>query len=240
MCKPTTTTTSVCKRAAQGRVWSRRDGARWKPGGTVGPRWDGGTVATGLVGSPDPGCLYLPTLSDTTAQSIPACPGLAYILILCAFYPQSVVHNHFWLVWNSRIPFPCKHYDQNHCVPDNHLLSPVPLQPMSSSAMYYVPISWSVSGTCYCICVCILLQPITQGLCLYIFCLVFYLIHNTFNLCQYVATTYISKRSSLYVCVNTKPLYLCLHIAPAFNTSAVYLCKCTMDLCPDLYPDQTS
>ena len=50
-----------------------------------------GVVATGLVGSPDPGCLYLPTLSDTTAQSIPACPGLAYILILCAFYPQSVV-----------------------------------------------------------------------------------------------------------------------------------------------------
>ena len=117
MCKPTTTTTSVCQRAAQGRVWSRRDGARWKPGGTtVGRWWDhGGTVATGLVGSPDPGCLYLPTLSDTTAQSIPACPILAYILILCAFYQQSVVQNHFWLVWNSRIPFPCKHYDKNHC-----------------------------------------------------------------------------------------------------------------------------
>ena len=113
--KPTTTTTSVCQRAAQGKVWSRRDGARWKPGGTtVGPRWDG-VVATGLVGSPDPGCLYLPTLSDTTAQSIPACPSFAYKLILCAFYPQSVVHNHFWLVWNSRIPLPCKHYDKNHC-----------------------------------------------------------------------------------------------------------------------------
>ena len=235
--KPTTTTTSVCQRAAQGRVWSRRDGARWKPGGTVGPRWDGGHRSRWKPGP------RLPLPANTVRHHrtvLPACPGLSYILILCAFYPQSVVHNHFWLVWNSRIPFPCKHYDQNHCVLDNHLLSPVPLQPMSSSAMYYVPISWSVSGTCYCICVCILLQPITQGLCLYIFCLVFYLIHNTFNLCQYVATTYISKRSSLYVCVNTKPLYLCLHIAPAFNTSAVYLCKCTMDLCPDLYPDQTS
>ena len=36
-----------------------------------------GTVATDLVGSPDPGCLYLPTLSDTTAQSyqpVLACP----------------------------------------------------------------------------------------------------------------------------------------------------------------------
>ena len=39
---------------------------RWSP---LEARWDGGTVATGLVGSLDPGCLYLPTLSDTTAQS---------------------------------------------------------------------------------------------------------------------------------------------------------------------------
>ena len=210
MCKPTTTTTSVCQRAAQGRVWSRRDGARWKPGGTVGPRWDGGTVATGLVGSLDPGCLYLPTLSDTTAQSLPACPGLAYILILCAFYPQSLVHNHFWLVWNSRIPFPCKHYDQNHCVLDNHLLSPVPLQPMSSSAMYYVPISWSVSGTCYCICVCILLQPITQGLCLYIF----------------------------MSCFLSDPQYFQSLSVRCYSLSiqALY----TIRLCPGLYPDQAT
>ena len=179
---------------------------RWSP---LEARWDhGGRVATGLVGSPDPGCLYLPTLSDTTAQSIPACPILAYILILCAFYQQSVVQNHFWLVWNSRIPFPCKHYEQNHCLLDNHLLFPVPLQPKSSSAKYYVPVSWSISGTCYCICVCILLQPITQGLCHYV--LFFSPIHNTFNLCQYVATAYISKRSTIYVCVlvniRTKPL----------------------------------
>ena len=92
-----------------------------------------------------------------------------FILILCAFYPLSVVHNHFWLMWNSRIPFPCKHYEQNHCLLDNHLLFPVPLQPKSSSAMFYVPLSWSISATCYSICVCILLQPITQGLCHYIF-----------------------------------------------------------------------
>ena len=165
VCKPTTTT-SVCQRVAQGRVWSRRDGARWKPGGTVGPRWDGGHRSRWKPGP------RLPLPANTVRHHrtvLPACPGLAYILILCAFYPQSLVHYHFWLVWNSRIPSPCKHYDQNHCVLDNHLLSPVPLQPMSSSAMYYVPISWSVSGTCYCICVCILLQPITQGLCLYIF-----------------------------------------------------------------------
>ena len=41
-----------------------------EPVGSPVGRWDhGGTVATGLVGSLDPGCLYLPTLSDTTAQS---------------------------------------------------------------------------------------------------------------------------------------------------------------------------
>ena len=46
-----------------------------EPVGSPVGRWDhGGTVATGLVVSLDPGCLYLPTLSDTTAQSVLAWP----------------------------------------------------------------------------------------------------------------------------------------------------------------------
>ena len=141
-----------------------------EPVGSPVGRWDhGGT----MVGRWPPVSLEARTQVAFTCQHCQTPPhsltslswlGL-YILILCAFYPQSLVHNHFWLVWNSRIPFPCKHYDQNHCVLHNHLLSPVPLQHMSSSAMYYVPVSWSISETCYSICVCILLQTITQGLC---------------------------------------------------------------------------
>ena len=184
---------------------------RWDHGGTVGPWWDGGHRSRWKPGP------RLPLPANTVRHHrtvLPACPGLAYILILCAFYPQSLVHNYFWLVWNSRIPFPCKHYDQNHCVPDSHLLSPLPLQPMSSSAMYYVPVSWSVSGTCYCICVCILLQPITQGLCHFIFISLFlsdqqyfqslsvrcYNLYFqalfTIRLCQYQATVFVSTYCS--------------------------------------------
>ena len=82
-------------------------------GSPVGPRWDGGHRSRWKPGPR----LTLPANTDRhhrTVYTSLSWLGL-FILILCAFYPLSVVHNHFWLMWNSRIPLPCKHYDKNHC-----------------------------------------------------------------------------------------------------------------------------
>ena len=233
VCKPTTTTTSVCQRAAQGRVWSRRDGARWKPGGTVWWPPVSLEARTQVAFT----CQHCQTPPHSLYQPVLAWP--IYTNTLC-FLSTICCAQTFLVSVELRVAFPCKHYEQNHCRLDNHLLSPVPLQPMSSSAMYYVPVSWSISGTCYCICVCILLQPITQGLCHYIFLSCFF-IRSTILLI-FVSTLlqpiYPSARHS------TSVSWL---ISGPSNCSFVYIllqsltqALCTMDLCLDLYPDQTS
>ena len=85
-----------------------------------------------------------------------------------------------------------------------------------------------------------------QYLCLYLaaakgcvtifLCLVFYPIHNTFNLSQYVATAYISKRSSLYVCVlvniRTKRCVLWIYVLIYIRTGPLNcICVCIHETC---------
>ena len=109
-------------------------------------------------------------------------------------------------------------------LPDNHLLSPVPLQSMSSSAMYYVPVSWSISGTCYCICVCILLQPITQGLCHYIFMSCFFVRSTVLSIFVSTLLQPIYPSALHYTSVSIPSHCICVYILLQPLTQALCIC----------------
>ena len=150
VCKPTTTTTSVCQRAAQGRVWSRRDGARWKPGGTVWWPPVSLEARTQVAFT----CQHCQTPPHSLHQPVLAWP--IYTNTLC-FLSTICCAQTFLVSVELRVAFPCQHYDKNHrncltttcCTLSRYSLCPQALCTMClCPGLYLERVTVSVSVSC--------------------------------------------------------------------------------------------